>query len=62
MIITYSKKDYPIVRLNKGATDMVVFECLECGAKMFVENGVDGCRCLKCGGPIDPIGKATRTD
>ena len=54
MITAYSKKGYPIVRLNKNAIDMVVYE--------FVENGVDGCRCLKCGGPIDPIGKATRTD
>ena len=62
MIIMYSKKGYPIIRLSKGATDMVVFECLECGAKMFVENGVDGIRCHKCGGPINPIGRATRTD
>ena len=30
MIIMYSKKGYPIIRLSKGATDMVVFECLEC--------------------------------
>ena len=60
MITTYNQKGEPIIRLNKDATDMVVFECLECGTKIFIENGIDGCRCLKCGGTIDPIGRAKR--
>ena len=42
MITAYSKKGYPIVRLNKNAIDMVVYECLEYGAKMFIEDRVDG--------------------
>lgn len=62
MIVTHNKRGEPIIRLNKGATDMVAYECLECGSKMFIENGVDGQMCHKCGGFIDPIGKANRND
>lgn len=62
MTTTYSKNGYAIIRLNKSTTRFVVFKCLECGAKMFIENGIDGIRCHKCGGFIDPIGEATRTE
>lgn len=62
MITTYNKKNEPIIRLNAGATDFVVYVCLDCQSKMFIENGVDGYVCHKCGYAIDPIGKATRTD
>ena len=59
MHVTYNNKGEQIIRLNSNAINMVVFECLECNTRMFIENGVDGYRCNKCGGPIDPIGKAT---
>jgi len=62
MITTYNKKHEPIIRLNVGATNFVVYECLDCKARMFIENGIDSLKCHKCGYAIDPIGKATRTD
>jgi hypothetical protein len=62
MITTYNDKHEPIIRLNKNATDFIVFECLDCKAKMFIENGIDGYVCHKCGYAIDPVCKANRTD
>lgn len=62
MYTTYNRKGEPIIRLNINTTHMIVFECLDCSARMFIENGIDGHRCYKCGGVIDPIGEAERTD
>jgi len=58
MIVTYNENMEPIIKLNKNATDILVFECLECGRKMFIENGIDSLKCYKCDGIIRPIGKA----
>jgi hypothetical protein len=62
MYTTHNKKGEPIIKLNKSETHMIVFECLDCSAKMFIQNGIDGYKCYKCGGVIDPIGTAERTD
>jgi RNase P subunit RPR2 len=48
----------PIIKLNKNATDILVFECLECGREMYIENGIDSLKCYKCDGMIIPIRKA----
>ena len=58
MIVTYNKNGKPTFKLNKNATDILVFKCLECGRKMFIENGIDSIGCCKCGGMITPIRKA----
>ena len=58
MIVTYNENMEPIIKLNKNATDILVFECLECGRKMFIENGIDSIGCCKCDGMITPIRKA----
>jgi ribosomal protein L37AE/L43A len=60
MYITYNKYGYQIIKLNKDATQFVVYECLDCQNKIFIENGVDGYKCNKCNGVIDPIDTATR--
>ncbi|GFN35367.1 hypothetical protein [Tepidimicrobium xylanilyticum] len=58
MIVTYNKNGKPTFKLNKNATDILVFECLECGGEMFIENGIDSLKCYKCDGMITPIRKA----
>lgn len=62
MYITYNKYGYQIIRLNKDAINFVELECLDCNNKMYIENGVDGYKCDKCGGVIDPIDTCTRID
>ena len=60
MIVTYNENMEPIIKLNKNATDILVFECLECGGEMYIENGLDGLRCYKCDGMIRPVGRARK--
>lgn len=62
MIITHTKRGESVIKKNKNAIDMIVYERLERGSKIFIENGIDGMRRQKCGGFIDPIGKATRVE
>lgn len=62
MFTTYNKLGYSVIRLNKDAINFVVYECLECQNKMFIENGVDGYKCNKCNGAIDPIDTCTRVN
>lgn len=50
------------IKINKGATDFIIYECLNCKQKLFIENGVDRSTCPKCGFMINPIRKATRAD
>ena len=61
MIVTYNKNGKPTFKLNKNATDILVFECLECGGELFIENGIDGLRCYKCDGMIRPVGREKHT-
>jgi len=58
VIVTYTENMEPIIKLNKNATDILVFECLECGREMYIENGIDSLKCYKCDGMIIPIRKA----
>jgi len=54
------KRGEPIVHKSKGIISITVCECLECGAKIYVEDAVNETRCPKCNGPLDPVGKAIR--
>lgn len=59
-MMSCAKRGEPIVHKSKGIISITVCECLECGAKIYVEDVTNETRCPKCNGPLDPIGKTTR--